>query len=107
MKRKLALAATVGTLALSPPTPDDDAVREVPPIVQVADVVDYRDARPRLAFRRSAVLGTGAAGAAVARRLAATGREVAVWNRTPARAEALRDEVSAVADSVTACTVGA
>jgi hypothetical protein len=57
MKRKLALAATVGTLALSPPTPDDGAVREVPPIVQVADVVDYRDARPRLAFRPSADLG--------------------------------------------------
>jgi 3-hydroxyisobutyrate dehydrogenase len=38
---------------------------------------------------RTAVLGTGIMGAAMARSLAREGHEVAVWNRTPARAEAL------------------
>ncbi|MFC4020151.1 NAD(P)-dependent oxidoreductase [Micromonospora sp. GCM10011542] len=36
-----------------------------------------------------AVLGTGHMGAAIARRLLATGYRVTVWNRTPARAAAL------------------
>ncbi|WP_189212318.1 NAD(P)-dependent oxidoreductase [Actinokineospora fastidiosa] len=35
---------------------------------------------------RVAVIGTGAIGTAVARRLAGSGREVVVWNRTPERA---------------------
>ena len=38
---------------------------------------------------RYAVLGTGTAGAAIARRLRATGHAVVAWNRTRARAEAL------------------
>jgi 3-hydroxyisobutyrate dehydrogenase-like beta-hydroxyacid dehydrogenase len=38
------------------------------------------------------VLGTGTAGAAVARRLRVVGHEVAAWNRTPGRAEALRED---------------
>lgn len=38
---------------------------------------------------RVAVLGTGKMGGAMARRLSASGLEVAVWNRTRARAEAL------------------
>ena len=38
---------------------------------------------------RVAVLGTGKMGAAAARRLAATGFEVRLWNRTRARAEAV------------------
>jgi 3-hydroxyisobutyrate dehydrogenase len=38
---------------------------------------------------RTAVLGTGIMGAAMARSLAREGHDVAVWNRTPARAEAV------------------
>ncbi len=38
---------------------------------------------------RTAVLGTGIMGAAMARTLAREGHDVAVWNRTPARAEAV------------------
>jgi 3-hydroxyisobutyrate dehydrogenase-like beta-hydroxyacid dehydrogenase len=38
---------------------------------------------------RTAVIGTGAIGGAVARRLRAAGHDVLVWNRTPARAAAL------------------
>lgn len=44
-----------------------------------------------------AVLGTGRMGAAMARRLLATGHAVTVWNRTAARAEALREAGAAVA----------
>lgn len=46
-----------------------------------------------------ALLGTGTMGAAMARRLAAAGIPLTVWNRTRARAEALAD-VATVADSV-------
>ncbi len=38
---------------------------------------------------RTAVLGTGIMGAAMARTLAREGHDVAVWNRTPGRAEAI------------------
>src|SRR4051794_11617004 len=38
---------------------------------------------------RTAVLGTGIMGAAMARTLAREGHDVTVWNRTPARAEAV------------------
>ena len=48
---------------------------------------------------RTAVLGTGIMGAAMARTLAREGHEVAVWNRTPARAEAVAGEgITAHAD---------
>ncbi|MFI6037219.1 NAD(P)-dependent oxidoreductase [Streptomyces sp. NPDC051315] len=45
------------------------------------------------------VLGTGAMGAALARAWLAAGHPVTVWNRTPARAEALAAEGATVADS--------
>ena len=41
---------------------------------------------------RAAVLGTGIMGAAMARSLAREGHEVAVWNRTPERADAVAAE---------------
>ncbi len=48
---------------------------------------------------RTAVLGTGIMGAAMARSLAREGHDVAVWNRTPARAEAVAgDGISAYPD---------
>jgi 3-hydroxyisobutyrate dehydrogenase len=48
---------------------------------------------------RTAVLGTGIMGAAMARSLAREGQDVAVWNRTPARAEAVAGPgISAHAD---------
>ena len=48
---------------------------------------------------RTAVLGTGIMGAAMARSLAREGHDVAVWNRTPSRAEAaVGDGISAHAD---------
>ena len=53
-----------------------------------------------------AVLGTGLMGAAMARRIATAGMEVRVWNRTPTKAEALRD-VAAVAGSVAEAVAGA
>jgi 3-hydroxyisobutyrate dehydrogenase len=47
---------------------------------------------------RTAVLGTGIMGSAMARSLAREGHEVAVWNRTPARAEAVAgDAITAYA----------
>jgi 3-hydroxyisobutyrate dehydrogenase len=46
---------------------------------------------------RTAVLGTGIMGAAMARSLARDGHEVAVWNRTASRAEAV------AAEGITAC----
>jgi 3-hydroxyisobutyrate dehydrogenase len=46
---------------------------------------------------RAAVLGTGIMGAAMARSLARAGHDVTVWNRTPARAEAVTGE------RITAC----
>ncbi|MBP7678101.1 MAG: NAD(P)-dependent oxidoreductase [Thermoanaerobaculia bacterium] len=45
------------------------------------------------------LLGTGLLGAPIARRLAATGLPVTVWNRTAAKAEALREAGIAVAPS--------
>ncbi|WP_457190770.1 NAD(P)-dependent oxidoreductase [Nocardioides sp. P5_E3] len=58
-----------------------------------------------------AVLGTGRMGAAMSRRLVDAGHRVRVWNRTSARAEALRAEVGGagldVADTPTACVDGA
>jgi len=48
---------------------------------------------------RTAVLGTGIMGAAMARSLAREGHDVAVWNRTPSRAEAVAgDRITARAD---------
>ncbi|MEV4490026.1 NAD(P)-dependent oxidoreductase [Micromonospora coxensis] len=44
-----------------------------------------------------AVLGTGHMGAAIARRLLATGHRVTVWNRTPARADALAEAGAEIA----------
>jgi 3-hydroxyisobutyrate dehydrogenase len=46
---------------------------------------------------RTAVLGTGIMGAAMARSLAREGHDVTVWNRTPARATAIEG------DGITAC----
>ena len=52
---------------------------------------------------RTTVLGTGIMGAAMARSLAREGQDVAVWNRTPARAEAVAGPgISAHADLVEA-----
>ncbi|MFC3499867.1 NAD(P)-dependent oxidoreductase [Micromonospora krabiensis] len=48
-----------------------------------------------------AVLGTGQMGAAIARRLLATGHHTTVWNRTPARAAALADAGATVATTPT------
>jgi 3-hydroxyisobutyrate dehydrogenase len=54
---------------------------------------------------RTAVLGTGIMGAAMARSLAREGHDVAVWNRTPDRAEAVAgDAVTAHADLAEAVT---
>jgi 3-hydroxyisobutyrate dehydrogenase len=41
---------------------------------------------------RIGIAGTGKMGSAIARRLASLGHVVTVWNRTPARAQPLRDE---------------
>lgn len=49
-----------------------------------------------------ALLGTGLMGAPMARRLLAAGFPVAVWNRTPAKAEALAAAGATVADSAAA-----
>ena len=48
------------------------------------------------------LLGTGLLGAPMARRLAATGLSVTVWNRTTAKAEALREAGIAVAPTAAA-----
>ncbi len=48
------------------------------------------------------LLGTGLLGAPIARRLAATGLSVTVWNRTAAKAEALREAGLAVAPTAAA-----
>jgi shikimate dehydrogenase len=49
-----------------------------------------------VAGRRALVLGAGGAGRAAVWALRAEGAEVAVWNRTPARAEALAEELGVV-----------
>lgn len=48
---------------------------------------------------RIGILGTGLMGAAIARRLLARGHEVAVWNRTTAKAERLAGEGAAIAST--------
>jgi 3-hydroxyisobutyrate dehydrogenase len=54
---------------------------------------------------RTAVLGTGIMGAAMARSLAREGHDVAVWNRTPGRAEAVAGgSITAHADLTEAVT---
>jgi 3-hydroxyisobutyrate dehydrogenase len=55
---------------------------------------------------RTAVLGTGIMGAAMARSLAREGHEVAAWNRTPERARGLGEGIVA-ADSVAEAVSGA
>lgn len=55
------------------------------------------DARAPVGVTRVAVLGTGKMGSAIARRLAAADFQLTVWNRTPAKAQALR--IGRVADS--------
>src|SRR4051812_45621104 len=58
---------------------------------------------------RTAVLGTGIMGAAMARSLAREGHEVQVWNRTPDRAEAVTGDGitahTAIGDAVAGCEV--
>ncbi|HEX2295396.1 MAG TPA: NAD(P)-dependent oxidoreductase [Actinomycetota bacterium] len=48
-------------------------------------------------MQRVAVVGVGAMGGRVARRLLGAGHDVVVWNRTPSKAEALASEGAAVA----------
>src|SRR5262245_12596926 len=60
------------------------------------------EARPRVAF-----LGLGTMGGGMARRLAATGFSVAVWNRTPEKAQALASIGARVADSPEDAAAGA
>nr|BFE78892.1 hypothetical protein GCM10020093_014930 [Planobispora longispora] len=54
----------------------------------------------RSSARRVVVIGTGAVGGAVARRLLAGGREVVVWNRTAGRSAGLVDAGALPAGSV-------
>jgi 3-hydroxyisobutyrate dehydrogenase-like beta-hydroxyacid dehydrogenase len=54
-----------------------------------------------------ALLGAGRMGAAIARMLADSGTRVRVWNRTPARAEALRSELISPALSAADAIAGA
>ena len=54
-----------------------------------------------------AVLGTGLMGAPMARRLLGAGRQVTVWNRTPAKAVALADDGARVAATVRDAVAGA
>jgi 3-hydroxyisobutyrate dehydrogenase len=49
---------------------------------------------------RVSVIGTGTMGAPIARNLVRAGFEVTVWNRSPARAQALRDDGVMVAETV-------
>ena len=57
--------------------------------------------------RRVAVLGTGTMGAPIARNLLRAGFEVRVWNRTPARAQALATAGAVVAAEPAAAAAGA
>lgn len=57
--------------------------------------------------KRVAVLGTGIMGAGMARNLLRAGLEVAVWNRTRAKAEPLAEEGAQPADSPAAAVEGA
>ena len=54
-----------------------------------------------------AVLGTGTMGAGMARNLLQAGLDVTAWNRTPERAEPLKDDGATVATSVTDAVQGA
>ncbi len=54
MREKLALAATVGALALAPPTLDGGAPREPSPIVQLDDGAGRPGERRRVVFRDQA-----------------------------------------------------
>lgn len=56
---------------------------------------------------RTAVLGTGIMGAAMARSLAREGHDVTVWNRTPARAEAVAGKGIGARPSVSEAVDGA
>jgi 3-hydroxyisobutyrate dehydrogenase len=53
------------------------------------------------------VLGTGVMGAPIARNLARAGLHVRVWNRSVAKADALRDDVAVVAQTAAAAVDGA
>ena len=65
-------------------------------------------ARPQTgAVRRVAVLGTGRMGTPIARNLLRAGFEVRVWNRTPARTEALAAAGALVASSPADAAAGA
>ncbi|MGN9779330.1 NAD(P)-binding domain-containing protein [Micromonospora sp. H33] len=57
-------------------------------------------AKVKQSVPRVAVIGTGAVGSAVARRLLASGYEVSVWNRTESRAKELLVEGALPARSV-------
>lgn len=57
--------------------------------------------------RKLALLGTGLIGAPAARRLAAAGFDVAVWNRTAARAAPLREAGIGVAETPAGAVAGA
>ncbi|HWN21610.1 MAG TPA: NAD(P)-dependent oxidoreductase [Gaiellaceae bacterium] len=57
--------------------------------------------------RKLALLGTGLIGAPAARRLAAAGVDVTVWNRTPAAAAPLRDLGIGVAETPAGAVAGA
>src|SRR5215216_1630320 len=56
---------------------------------------------------RTAVLGMGIMGAAMARSLAREGHDVAVWNRTAARADEVAGERVVACESVTEAVTGA
>lgn len=56
---------------------------------------------------RTAVLGTGIMGAAMARNLARAGQQVRAWNRTVAKAEPLAEDGIEVCASATAAVAGA
>lgn len=56
--------------------------------------------------RKITVIGTGIMGAPMARNIAEAGFEVTVWNRTPAKAQALAD-VATVADDARTAVAGA
>lgn len=56
---------------------------------------------------RVAFLGTGMMGAPMARRLLAAGHVVTAWNRTPARAEPLREYGASIASSAAAAVADA
>src|SRR5688572_10548335 len=57
--------------------------------------------------RKLALLGTGLIGAPAARRLAAAGFDVTVWNRTAARAAPLREAGIGVAETPAGAVAGA